>query len=82
MHVNDAFRSRLLMQRIDILRTQEEPLRQAALQFRQSKVGRIRLDGFVPLSPLGIELPHQRRVRGKRLWSRHILDPVPAPNPV
>jgi hypothetical protein len=82
MHMDDALRSTLLMQRIDILRAQEEPVRQAALQFRQREVGWVRLDRFVPLSPFRIELPHQSRIGGKRLGCRDIFDPVATPNTV
>jgi hypothetical protein len=82
MHVNDALRSGLLVQRIDILGAKKEPLRHGSLELRQGEVRRIGHNGLVPLSALCVELPHQRRIGRESFWGGDLFNAIPSPQSV
>src|SRR5215831_17728493 len=82
MHVHDALRTSLFVQRINVLRTKKEAVAENALQFGESEMCRIRPYGLVPLPPLRVKLPHQRRVSRERFRSCNILYAVATPQAI
>src|SRR5262249_1172814 len=70
---------RRFMQTIDVLRAQQEPLRQGSFEFRQRDVRRVRLRPGSSPATIRVVLPDQLRIALPRLDVRQLVLAVPAP---
>ena len=84
VHVAQPAAAGPLVQVVDILRHQQEVTRPGRFQFRQRAVGGVGRDGRVLqlAAALVVEALHQRRVAGKGLRRRHVLDAVVLPEAI
>ena len=82
VHVQHAARARLLVQRVDVLRAEEEPVYQLLAETGQREVRGVGLDVGNPPAALGVETPDQQRVALEAFGRGHVLDAVLLPEAV
>lgn len=80
MHVNDAARTRLFVQAVDVLGAKEQAVSQRLLEFREGDVPRIRFRICSHAAPHRIEFPHERWIALPRSWRRNFLETIIAPD--
>jgi hypothetical protein len=78
-HVARACR---LVQRIDVLCAEEEPLADRFAEACERRVGGIGADIAALATASGVETPDQLRIAGEAFGCRDVLDPVLLPEPV
>ena len=82
MHVGDALRAGLLVQRIDVLRAQKEAFAECVFQLRQGEMRIIGNNVGGALAPLRVELPHHFRIGVKGFRRGDLFHASPAPDSV
>ncbi len=79
MHVEQTFRPCPFVQIIDILRNNQKATIPFHVEPRQRMMRNVRLDFLNAFAPHIVKAQDQIGVAGKRLWCRHVLDPVLLP---
>ncbi len=79
VHVDDALRSCLLVQVVNILGADEKAVLQQVFKLGEGEVCRIRFDGRSHTPPHGIELPHQPGIAVPSFGRSDLFDPVVPP---
>ena len=82
MHMQEPLRAGPIMQIVDILCYDQQFARPFGIQLGQRPMGSVGLDLDKPRPPSVVKLVNQRRIAPERLGRRHILDPMPFPEPV
>jgi hypothetical protein len=82
VHVNEARRTRLLVQIVDILRAEKEAIAHDSLDCRQSVVSKIGFACPGLRAPLRIETPDDRGVRSPAFRGSNVLEAVLLPEAI